>query len=198
MTEFVHRDGKEVSVVGSRKHVAVVNAAASILPGVGQDDDVLVGQTAQTIVQRFDLQRGEITIAVEGVEMRRQRRPLPHAIMGNAHSGILTCQGHSTHIETIAIIAEGRILQNLITRRFRIGKKLLLLGRSVSLGYDHQINTCLLLIPTVYPSPRRGRSLNRADQNVIDLHRVTHCAHRSSLIVEQRNRHLHISARKGE
>ena len=130
--------------------------------------------------------------------MRRQRRPLPHAIVGNAHSGILTCQGHSTHIETIAIIAEGRILQNLITRRFRISKKLLLLGRSVSLGYDHQINARLPFTPTVYPSPRRGRSLNRADQNVIDLHRVTHCAHRSSFIVEQRNCHQHISTREGE
>ena len=31
----------------------------------------------------------------------------------------------------------------------------------------------------------------------LDLHRVTHCAHRSSLIVEQRNRHLHILRGKG-
>ena len=66
-------------MVSRGKGVGVVNAATSILVGIGQDDDVLVVYTGQRIMDGLYLQGGEISVGIEGAEVGSEGGLFPFA-----------------------------------------------------------------------------------------------------------------------
>ena len=197
MAKFVHRDRQKQTVFRSRKHVAVVYAAPAVLFRIGQDDDVLIVQIAQSIVQVFEFQRSEVSFAVKRIKMRRQSRLFPHTGVRNAHPVLGARERHGTHVETITIFAKRRIFHDFIARGFRLGKKLFLRLCRIALAHNHEIDARFHRIASMNPAPRRCRCRNGANQDVVDLHRMRHLAHRPPFTVIQRYRNSNISARKG-
>ena len=69
VAELMHDDGFEFLVVCHREVVGVENAPSAVEVGVHQDDDVLVRCPGEPVVECFQVERGEVAVAVEGVEM---------------------------------------------------------------------------------------------------------------------------------
>ena len=69
MAKFVHHDGQEMLTARIAEIIGIVDAAPAIMFGIHQDDDVLVGRSSQQVVQTFQMERRQIAVAVEGVEV---------------------------------------------------------------------------------------------------------------------------------
>ena len=102
VTEFMNDDGLEQPVVGHGKVVGVENASSAILIGVHQYDDVLVWGAGQQVMQIFEMKRGQITLAVESVEMGVQGRVLPDAFSRNAGAAVFRGREKCGDMKTVA------------------------------------------------------------------------------------------------
>ena len=72
--------GLEGLVVGHGEVVAIEDAATTIVFRVHQHDDVLVGRARQTVVERLQMERCQVAVAIERVEMASQGCVLPHSL----------------------------------------------------------------------------------------------------------------------
>ena len=69
MSKFVHDHGAELRMARHGQIVGVEDAASAVVLGVHKHDDVFVGNAGQKVVQVLEVERGEVAIAVERVEM---------------------------------------------------------------------------------------------------------------------------------
>ena len=140
MTELVDDHRQVLLVVRRAQQVGVVEAAPAVDVGIGQDDDVLVGDTRQGIVHRLEAARRQVALAVEGVEVRAEGRagPLPEA--GHRHARLLRGREDGHDVEALAVALEGLVGED----RLRGGLGILEEGRQLSLrvalGEDRQVD----------------------------------------------------------
>ena len=60
--------------------IGVVDAASAVVLGIHEDDDMLIGCACQYVMQLLQMQRRQITVAVEGVEVGTESGLLPDAL----------------------------------------------------------------------------------------------------------------------
>ena len=106
MSELMHHDWSETFVVGGGQCIGVVYASASVFVRIGQDDDVLIVDACQRIMQGFEARGGEVTVGVEGAEVRVEGCVLPLVEARDAHSTVFRGTGHGYDIETLLHRAE--------------------------------------------------------------------------------------------
>ena len=104
MAELMDDDRLELLSAGVAQVVGVVDAPAAIVRGVGQDDDVLVGRAGQQVVEPLQVERGEVALAVERVEVRAEGRVEPHALARVAHAAV---DGRCQQGNDVEAVAQG-------------------------------------------------------------------------------------------
>ncbi len=102
-------DRLELLSAGVAQVVRVVDASATIVRGVGQDDDVLVGRTGPQVVEPLQVERGEVALAVERVEVGTEDRVKPHALARVAHAAVGGRCQQGDDVEAVAQTLEGLV-----------------------------------------------------------------------------------------
>ena len=140
VAELMHDDGFEFLVVCHGEVVGVEDAPSAIEVGVHQYDDVLVGCPGEPVVECLQVERGEVAVAVESVEMRVEGRPLPHALAGDACPAVLGGSLHGDDLEAVAQGAEGLVGEEGLHRRAAVLDEGVHLALAVTLGQEGDVD----------------------------------------------------------
>ena len=82
MAEFMNDNRLEISMMRHGEIVGVQDAATTVLLCIHEYDNVLIRSSGQPVVEIFQMERRQIPVAVERIEMRMQSRILPDAFRG--------------------------------------------------------------------------------------------------------------------
>ena len=82
MAELMHDDGFECRVVSHRQVVGVEYASAPVVVGVHQHDDVFVWGSREPVVEVFQVECRQVSVAVGGVEVGVQCGVFPYSPAG--------------------------------------------------------------------------------------------------------------------
>ena len=80
MAKLMHYYGQEVLTSCIAEIIGIIDAASTVMLSVHKDDDMFVRCASQHIVEALQVERGEVTVAVECVEVRAQSRMLPDSL----------------------------------------------------------------------------------------------------------------------
>ena len=139
VAELMHHHGTELGVVRGGEGIGVVDAAATVSVGVGQDDDVLIGNAGQQVVEVAHTERGEVTVGIERGEVRAERRLPPNAFLRDAHVGLFRDRTHGHEVETVAQLGEWLMRQDGIDRLLSFPVEVVHLGSREAFGHDGHV-----------------------------------------------------------
>ena len=130
----------ELGMVGHGEVVRVEYAAATILVGIHQHDDVLIRSASQHVVQRLQPECGQIARAVECVEVGAQHRVLPFACCRRRCAALCRDGLHCHHVEPVAHALEGLVGKDGIHRGAGVGYERLHLALGVALCHEGYVD----------------------------------------------------------
>ena len=132
--ELMHHYRPERIVKRGRERVEVVDSSASVGLRVGEYDYMFVGDSAEPVCDVADLARGEVSVHVEGAEVRLQRRVFPYALSGYAHSAVLGFERDGDEVEPVPVALERFVREYGVDCGLRVRVEPLLLACRVPLG----------------------------------------------------------------
>ena len=166
----MHDYGLIECVVCRHEGITVVDAATAIVVGVGQNNNVLIGDTGERVVECLEAQRCQIAFAVERIEMRRQGCLLPHPGVWNAHPTFRTGQSHSHDVEAVLVRRVRRIRKQFVRCHLCIPIEHVHFFRPIAFGHNGDVDALLAVAALVQIAVRIGRSGGqRADEDVVDF-----------------------------
>ena len=80
MPELMHHHWTELRPMGISEVIGVVDASPTVVVGIHENDDMLVGRTRKHIVELFQMQGSQVSVAIERVEVRAQHRIPPNTL----------------------------------------------------------------------------------------------------------------------
>ena len=143
VAELMHHHGTELGVVRSGEGIGVVDAAATVSVGVGQDDDMLIRNAGQQVVEVAHTERGEVTVGIERGEVRAERSLPPNTFLRDAHVGLFRDRTHGHEVETIAQPGEWIMRQDGIDRLLGFPVKGIHLSGREAFGHNSHIDFLL-------------------------------------------------------
>ena len=76
----MHHHREEMLAVGIAEIIGVIDAATTIVIRVYKNNNVFVGSACQHIMKALQMERCQITVAVEGVKVRAEYCVLPDTL----------------------------------------------------------------------------------------------------------------------
>ena len=146
VAKLVHHHLAILRMVGHREVVRVEYSATAILACVYKHYDVLVGHASQHVVQRLKVERCEVAVGIECVEMASQYRISPHALRRLTCSAVYRWRLYSHDIKSVAHGAEWLVLEQGLCGNLGILHKCCHLAWLVALGHIGYVDTfgCVL------------------------------------------------------
>ena len=174
--------------MGIGERIGVVDAASTIALTVHQHDDMLVGRASQHIVHLLEMEGGEITGTVEGVEVCAKGCVPPDALARFADTAFCRRRHDCNHIEAVLHLTEGFVRKERFHRYLAVFKEsahLVLLIALCHVGHmDATRSVCSLLKCDI----RRNQTLaSLADQDIRRIDGMRHRGKDAVVIVAQFN-----------
>mgnify|MGYP005979610061 CR=1 FL=1 len=90
----------------SGQRVGIVDSSSAVYIRVGEDNNMLIGDSRQRIVDRFHPAGSQITFGIERVEMRVDGSLLPLVCTGDTYAAVGRRAGYGDDIEFLFILME--------------------------------------------------------------------------------------------
>ena len=89
----------EHGMMRSGQRVGIVDSSSAVYIRVGEDNNMLIGDSRQRIVDRFHSAGSQITFGIERVEMRVDGSLLPLVCTGDTYAAVGRRAGYGDDIE---------------------------------------------------------------------------------------------------
>ena len=135
VAELMYYDGLEGPVVSHREVVGVVYSPAAILVRVDKDDDVLVWCARQPVVKILQMERRQVALRVECVEIGVQCCVLPYSLRRYRRAAVVRRCLYGNDVEPVAQALEGFVGKERVHGRVAVGNELRHLLLGIPFGY---------------------------------------------------------------
>ena len=199
MAELMHHHGQVPLVVRRGDEVRVVHTATAVDVAIGEDDQVLVGDTDEGIVDRLHTARRQIAVRVEGIEVRGERRAGPALLTRYGDARLFGGREDHHDIEVLAVALEGLIVEERFGSSLGITEEDRHLSLGIAFGEERQVDA-VTAVPRVDEVLVLLRLLRRlvTDEDVLRIDTLRLLDDGALLGIAQAERHLHGSLGEGD
>ena len=145
---------------------------------------MLIGDARQDVVQTLEVERGEIALAVEGVEMAVGGSTLPHTLMGDAHTAVGGWGIDGNEIEAVGHRAERFVGKHSADAFLAVAAEYVHLILAIAFGHECHVYLLAAVTRAAQVFPLLPL-LHGTDEDILGIHAMLQAAAHLPVGVEE-------------